>query len=118
MRQMVSEIHSGLLTIDQAMAKYKIRTRRTVTGWLCRMRTEDQKREEAMKRKDKPEPSTNIVEQIAHKADELAGRVKHLEKELEQAELKVLYYTQVIRVAEQELGIAIEKKFDTKQSST
>jgi hypothetical protein len=46
---------------------------------------------------------------MAHKADELAGRVKQLEKELEQSQLQVRYYTTVIRVAEQELGIVIEK---------
>lgn len=51
---------------------------------------------------------------MAQTADTLAGRVKQLEKELEQAELQVLYYKTVIRVAEQELGVSLEKKSATK----
>ena len=98
------------------MAKYKVLTRQTVTKWLERVRQEEKQRTDPMKQATK-EPPPTIVEQIALKADELAGRVKQLEKELEQSELQILYYKTVIRVAEQELGIAIEKKSDTKQSS-
>ena len=34
MRQMVEEINLGRHTIESAMAKYQVLTRRTVTGWL------------------------------------------------------------------------------------
>ncbi|RDB02247.1 hypothetical protein DVG78_29835 [Runella aurantiaca] len=117
MRQMVEEINLNRLTIEQGMAKYKVLTRQTVTKWLERVRQEEQQRTDPMKQATK-EPPPTIVEQIALKADELAGRVKQLEKELEQSELQILYYKTVIRVAEQELGIAIEKKSDTKQSNS
>ena len=116
MRQMVEEINLNRLTIEQGMAKYKVLTRQTVTKWLERVRQEEKQRTDPMKQATK-EPPPTIVEQIALKADELAGRVKQLEKELEQSQLQILYYKTVIRVAEQELGIAIEKKSDTKQSS-
>jgi hypothetical protein len=56
-----------------------------------------------------PQPASTLVERVAQTADTLAGRVKQLEKELEQAELQVLYYKTVIRVAEQELGVSLEK---------
>jgi hypothetical protein len=59
-------------------------------------------------------PAPTLVERVAQSADTLAGRVKQLEKELEQAELQALYYKTVIRVAEQELGVSIEKKSATK----
>lgn len=117
MRQMVEEINLGRLTVDQAMAKYKVLTRQTVTKWLERVRQEEKQRTDAMKKTVKGPPPT-IVEKIALKADELAGRVKQLERELEQSRLQTLYYKNVIRVAEQELGIAIEKKCDTKQSNS
>ncbi|GAB3644142.1 hypothetical protein [Spirosoma arcticum] len=117
MRQMVEEINLGRLTIDQAMAKYNVLTRHTVRKWLDRVRLEDKQRTQAMSQAAKQPPPT-IVEQMAHKADELAGQVKQLQHELEQSQLQVLYYTTVIRVAEQELGIAIEKKSDTKQSNS
>ena len=112
MRQMVEEINLGRLTMDQAMAKYNVLTRHTVRKWLDRVRLEDKQRTQAMNQAAKQPPQT-IVEQMAHKADELAGQVKQLQHELEQSRLQVLYYTTVIRVAEQELGIAIEKKSDT-----
>ncbi len=117
MRQMVEEINLGRLTIDQAMAKYNVLTRHTVRKWLDRVRHENVQREDVMKQVSQ-RPSPTLVEQMAYKADELAGRVKQLEKELEQSQIQVLYYTTVIRVAEQELGIAIEKKSVTKLSNS
>ena len=117
MRQMVEEINLGRLTIGQAMAKFNVLARHTVRKWLDRVRHKNYQRADAMKQASQ-QPSPTLVEQMAHKADELAGQVKQLKKELEQAELQVIYYTTIIRVAEQELGIAIEKKFDTKQSNS
>ncbi len=109
MRQMVEEINLGRHTIASAMAKYQVLTRKTVTQWLERVRQEEQTRTPAMKQAA-PKPAPTLVERVAQTADTLAGRVKQLEKELEQAELQVLYYKTVIRVAEQELGLSIEKK--------
>ena len=117
MRQMVEEINLGRLTIDQAMAKFNVLTRHTVRKWLDRVRHENFQRTDAMKQASQQPPPT-IVEHMAHKADELARQVKQLQKELEQAQTQVLYYSTVIRVAEQELGIAIEKKSVTKQSNS
>lgn len=117
MRQMVEELNLGRLTIEQAMVKYQVRTRQTVTRWLARVEAEAQQRTDAMKKAGK-EPPPTLVEQVVHTADVLAGRVKQLEKALEQAELQVLYYKTVIRVAEQELGVAIEKKSATPPSSS
>lgn len=116
MRQMVEEINLGRLTIDQARAKYNLLTRHTVRKWLERVSKETKQRAQAMEQTDRKAPT--IVEQVAHKADELAQRVKQLEAQLEQSNLQVLYYSTVIRVAEQELGIAIEKKSVTKQSNS
>lgn len=117
MRQMVEEINLGRLTIPQAMAKFNVLTRHTVRKWLDRVRHENFQRADAMKQASQQPPPT-LVEQMALKADELAGQVKQLKKELQQAELQVIYYTTIIRVAEQELGIAIEKKSATKQSNS
>jgi hypothetical protein len=113
MRQMVEEINLGRHTIESAMAKYQVLTRKTVTQWLERVRQEEMARTQAMK-ESAPNPASTLVERVAQTADTLAGRVKQLEKELEQAELQVLYYKTVIRVAEQELGVSLEKKSVTK----
>jgi hypothetical protein len=113
MRQMVEEINLGRHTIESAMAKYQVLTRKTVTQWLERVRQEEMARTQAMK-ESAPNPASTLVERVVQTADTLAGRVKQLEKELEQAELQVLYYKTVIRVAEQELGVSLEKKSVTK----
>lgn len=81
------------------MAKYQVLTRKKVTQCLERVRQEELARTQAMK-ESAPKPASTLVERIAQTADTLAGRVKQLEKELEQAELQVLYYKTVIRVAE------------------
>jgi transposase-like protein len=113
MRQMVEEITFGRHTIESAMSKYQVLTRSTVTNWLKRVQQEERQRTEAMENTDK-KPATTLVEQVVQHADVLTGQVKQLQKQLEQAELQVLYYKNVIRVAEQELGLSIEKKSVTK----
>ena len=93
-------------------------TRQTVTKWVERVRQESEQRIQAMEnREQKPTPTT-LVERVVHHADALSGHVKHLQKELEQAQLHVLYYKTMIRVTEQEFGLAIEKKSATKPSNS
>jgi len=113
MRQMVEEINCGRHTIESAMSKYQVLTRSTVTKWLERVRQEEQARTQAME-DNRKKPPTTLVEHVVQHADVLTGQVKQLQKQLEQAELQVLYYKNVIRVAEQELGLSIEKKSATK----
>lgn len=113
MRQMVEEINFGRHTIDSAMSKYQVLTRATVTKWLERVRQEEQARTQAMENTQIKPPMT-LVEHVVQHADVLTGQVKQLRKQLEHAELQVLYYKNVIRVAEQELGLSIEKKSATK----
>ena len=113
MRQMVEEITFGRHTVESAMSKYEVLTRSTVTKWVERVRQEELARTEAMENPAK-KPPTTLVEQVVQPADALTGQVKQLQKQLEQAELQVLYYQTVIRVAEQELGLSIEKKSVTK----
>jgi len=113
MRQMVEEINFGRHSIESAMSQYQVRTRSTVTNWLKRVQQEEWQRTAAMEKADK-KPPTTLVEQVVQHADVLTGQVKQLQKQLEQAELQVLYYKNVIRVAEQELGVSIEKKSATK----
>jgi transposase len=108
---MVEEIHHGTLNILQAAAKYQV-NRNTVKRWLAKI--EDEKQQQITTSPDNA-PKT-VVEQIATRADKLEAKVKELEKALKEAQLKALYYSTLVKVAEQELGIQIEKKSDTKQS--
>lgn len=109
MRQMVEEINFGRHTIESAMSQYQVLTRSTVTKWLARVRQEEQARTQAIENTPR-KPPTTLIEQVVQHADMLTGQVKQLQKQLEQAELQVLYYKNVIRAAySQELGLSIEK---------
>ena len=114
MRQMVEEIHHGTLNILQAAAKHQV-NRNTVKRWLAKIEDEKQQQQTTTSLNN---ASKTVVEQIATRADKLEGKVKELEKALKEAQLKALYYSTLVKVAEQELGIDIEKKSATKQSDS
>lgn len=116
MRQMVEEIKAGTLNILQAAAKYQV-NRSTVKRWLTKIENEAQQRASL----GPQEAPKTVVEQNATRADKLEGKVKELEKALKEAQMKALYYSTLLtllKVAEQELGIDIEKKSATKQSDS
>ena len=122
MRQMVEEIHRGLFNIEQAAIKFEV-NRKTVKHWLDKVEQEALVRKEASKsptqrpaRKKKALPVS--PEQASSRVLELQTKVHALERELEAANFKALYYSTLVRVAEQELGIAIEKKSGTKRSDS
>lgn len=122
MRQMVEEIHRGLFTIEQAAIKFEV-NRKTVKHWLDKVEQEtlDQRgvsesRAQRSPRKKKTPPVS--LEQASAQLLELQTKVQALERELKTANFKALYYTTLVRVAEQELGIDIEKKSGTKRSDS
>ncbi|WP_224995227.1 helix-turn-helix domain-containing protein [Cesiribacter sp. SM1] len=118
MRQMVEEIHRGQLNIGQAAAKFKV-TRQTVKHWLDKVEGEAATANEqiqvgpTMLPKKKKRKSPRSVDQSVTQVEELQARVFSLEQELEAAKFKAIYYSTLVRVAEQELGIDIEKNFVT-----
>ena len=122
MRQMVEEIHRGLFTIEQAAIKFEV-NRKTVKHWLDKVEQETLAQKESsefpVKRpaRQKKTPPVSL-EQASAQLLELQTKVHALERELDAANFKALYYTTLIRVAEQELGIAIEKKSGTKRSDS
>ena len=114
MRQMVEEIHRGLLNIGQAAAKFEL-NRKTVKHWLDKVEQEAALAgREALKaavqrptrKKRAPPPSPD---QATDRIIELQTKIQALKQELESSNYKALYYATLIRVAEQELGLDIEK---------
>jgi transposase-like protein len=119
MRQMVDEIHRGKLNIAQAAAKFEV-SRKTVNHWLEKVEKEAEKpyqpeiidpaapfipvektAPESLKRRPSPDQVT---------ISKLKGQLYTLKEELKAARIKTLYYATLIQLAEQELGIDIEKK--------
>ena len=119
MRQMVAEIHRGKLNIDQATAKFEI-TRKTVQHWVDIVEEESEApqqvdesaiiRPTARKKKGPSHP----VQDDSGQTQELKTQIRALEQELEEAKFKALYYSTLVQVAGQELGIDLEKKSVTK----
>lgn len=119
MRQMVAEIHRGKLNIDQAAAKFEI-TRKTVQHWIDIVEEESEAprqmdtsaiiRPDTRKKKGHAQPIQNDSGQ----AEALQAQIQTLEKELEEAKFKALYYSTLVQVAGQELGVDLEKKSVTK----
>ncbi len=117
MRQMVAEIHQGKLNIAQAAAKFET-TRKTVQHWMEIVEEEAEANglppAPPPARKRSPLPVPEDSEEVKG----LKAKVYTLQKELETANFKALYYSTLMRVAEEELGIDIEKKFVTKPSGS
>lgn len=119
MRQMVTEIHRGTLNITQAAAKFEV-NRTTVKHWLDKVEQEAETAKPQVVSESIPPPLKKklLSRQEADQVAELKVRLQSLEAELEAAKFKSLYYATLIQVAEQELGVDIEKKSVTKPSAS
>lgn len=99
-RQVISEVLSGQLTKEQARRRYQIKGKSLVLNWIRKF--------------DLPTP-IYMSEQSLNEKD-LQSKIKRLERELEDAQLKAEAYSKMIDIAERELKISIRKKSNTKQS--
>lgn len=122
MRQMVEQIHLGKLNLDQASVQFEV-NRKTVRHWVNKVEKEAETNPETgsqlpnqpptQKKKAAPRSPLQSEDQ-----NELRAKVHALEQELEVAKFKALYYSTIVKVAEQELGVDIEKKSATKPSDS
>jgi len=122
MRQMVELIHLGKLNMDQAAVQFEV-NRKTVRHWVDKVEKEAQTNQETVSELPNLPP---VEKKIAvprspsqsEDQHELHAKVHALEQELEVAKFKALYYSTIVKVAEQELGVDIEKKSVTKPSDS
>ena len=68
------------------------------------------------KKRNRKSPGSK--DQAIAQLEELQAKVHSLEQELDASKFKALYYSALIKVAEQELDIDIEKKYATRQSGS
>lgn len=97
------------LSANYFRIKYGIKSGKSIKQWLRKFGME---RADAQHLKDPVMAKEPTSEQML----QLQRRVKELERCLEDANLKAELYQTMIRIAEKELGINIEKKAATKQS--
>ena len=121
MRQMVAELHQGKLNIAQAAAKFEV-TRQTVRHWVDLV--EQEAETNGLPPAQPPTPPLarkRPLRPVLEDTQEVQGlktKIYALENDLETANFKALYYSTLMRVAEDELGIDIEKKSVTKPSGS
>ena len=99
-RQVIAEVLSGRLSKEQARKQYQIRGKSLIINWIRKF--------------DLPTPIYMSEPLLNEK--ELQTKIKRLERELEDAQLKAEAYSKMIDIAERELKISIRKKSNTKQS--
>lgn len=99
-RSVVNEYERGILNKDQLQSKYGIRGNSRVLEWCRKYGKLHYPKFSAIGRPMK---------------DPQKQRIKELEKQLEDARLKVLAYEKLITIAEKEEGISILKKDAAKQ---
>jgi len=90
--------------------KYQISGHHTIKGWLRTLWDDSMKKESQGKMimaKPKKEDLTMILEQMKK-------RIRELERQLEDAEIKVELNEKIIEIAEEQLNIQIRIKSDTK----
>ncbi|GAB4038345.1 hypothetical protein [Spirosoma gilvum] len=122
MRQMVQQIHLGKLNMDQAAVQFNV-NRKTVRHWVDKVEKEAQTQQEIVPEVHSLPPTRKKT--AARRSppqgedqQELRAKVYALQQELEVAKFKALYYSTLVKVAEQELGVDIEKKSVTKPSDS
>lgn len=99
-RQVIAEVLSGQFTKEQARKHYQIKGKSLIINWIRKF--------------DLPTP-IYMSEPLLNEKD-LQAKIKRLERELEDAQLKAEAYSKMIDIAERELKISIRKKSNTKQS--
>jgi len=107
-RMVVRESLTGELSIVEIAKKYRLPHYNTVTTWRKAFRDKLDDAEYLLKKPNTPEETREL--------DDYRKKAEQLEKELSNAQLKILALETMIDVAESEFHIKIRKKSGTKQS--
>jgi len=90
--------------------KYQITGHHTIKGWL-RTFGDDSRKKEPQGKMIMAKPKK---EDLPMTMEQMKKRIRELERQLEDAELKVELNEKIIEIAEEQLNIQIRKKSDTK----
>ncbi|WP_240625379.1 COG3415 family protein [Spirosoma pollinicola] len=119
MREMVAAVLLDQLNIDQAAERYKV-NRLTVLRWIRKVEEEAKASKQSTSitsdQPSLPSPKSTRRSTPEEEVKQLRTKLQSMEKELETANFKALYYSTLVRVAKHELGVDVEKKSVTKPS--
>jgi len=101
--EVVREINSGLISKAEARRKYDIRGSSLIIGWIRKF-------------DGKFSDNQKIMDYKKSDKDALIKRIKELERQLEDEQIRSFGLSKMIDIAEDQLKVSIRKKSDTKQS--
>lgn len=102
-REVVRSVKLGLLSKAEARKKYDIRGHTAVLKWIRKFEESDPR-------------FNNTMDYNKSDKKALIKRIKELERQLEDEQIRSFGYSKMIDIAEEQLKISIRKKPDTKQS--
>ena len=102
-REVVFQVQSGQLTKSEANKKYGITGHSTILKWIRKFEGSDPH-------------YRGIMDYSKSEKKELIKRIKELERQLEDEQIRSFGYSKMIDIAEEQLKVSIRKKPDTKQS--
>jgi transposase len=102
-REVVREVKTGLISKAEAKRKYGIRGCGCINKWIRKF-------------DDNISDNRNAMDYTKSDKAALIKRIKELERQLEDEQIRSLGYSKMIDIAEGQLKISIRKKPDTKQS--
>ncbi len=102
-REVVREVLLGHLSKSEAQKKYGIKSRSSILYWIRNFEESDTHKQ-------------SLMDYNKSDKKDLINRIKELERQLEDEQIRSFGYNKMIDIAEDRLNITIRKKPDTKQS--
>jgi transposase-like protein len=101
-RAVIKEVLDGHISKADALRKYGIRGSSSIIYWIRKFEESD--------------PQQSSMEYNKADKKDLIKRIKELERQLKDEQIRSFGYNKMIDIAEEQLNITIRKKPDTKQS--
>ncbi len=102
-REIVFQVQSGQISKEEARRKYGIGGSCTVLKWIRKFEGSDPYLQ-------------SLMDYTKSDKQDLIKRIKELERQLEDEQIRSFGYSKMIDIAEERLKVPIRKKPDTKQS--
>lgn len=102
-RDVIFQIQSGKMTKEEARRAYGIKGHSTVLKWIRKFAEQDSY-------------SYRFMDDNKSENKDLIKRIKELERQLEDEQIRSFGYSKMIDIAEEQLKVSIRKKLNTKQS--
>ena len=102
-REVVYQVQTGQLSQSEANRKYGINGHSTILKWIRKFEGSDPHIQ-------------SLMDYSNNDKKDLIKRIKELERQLEDEQIRSFGYSKMIDIAEEQLKISIRKKPNTKQS--